>query len=101
MSLIFATQLTAVATAALAVFGIVTAWYRERPSANPHKRASDQAQMLGVQSRQLELQSQQLIDQREINALQAEDLRESLKQFVPSNSRVSPNHRRPSGLRRE
>ena len=30
MSLIFATQLTAIATAVLAVFAIITAWYARR-----------------------------------------------------------------------
>lgn len=71
MSLIFATQLTAVATAALAVFAIVTAWYA---------RSAFRAQF-----HLLMLQREQLNDQREANfrqakvlGLQADDLRESL-----------------------
>jgi hypothetical protein len=80
MSLIFATQLTAVATTALAVLAIVTAWYARKAFRKQSREVSDQAQMLKVQSGQLELQSQQLNDQREINALQTEDLRESLKE---------------------
>ena len=80
MSLIFATQLTAVATAVLAVFAIVTAVFAILAFRKQSKEVHDQAEMLGVQSRQLDLQSQQLNDQREINSLQAEDLRESLKE---------------------
>lgn len=80
MSLIFATQVTAVATAALAVFAIITAWYARKAFRKQSQEVMDQAQMLTVQSQQLGLQSQQLNDQREINALQAEDLHQSLEE---------------------
>jgi hypothetical protein len=99
MSLIFATQLTAIATAALAVFAIITAWYARRAflKQSQEVRAIEQqvqdaqeitrqqAELLKVQSGQLELQRQQVDDQRQANARQAEvfelqatELRESL-----------------------
>src|SRR5712692_9860969 len=99
MSLIFATQLTAIATAALAVFAIVTAFYArqafrrqsqevaaiERQVTDQQELTKQQAELLKVQSGQLELQRQQLDDQRQANARQAEvlelqvsELRESL-----------------------
>jgi hypothetical protein len=43
MSLIFATQLTAVATAVLAAFAIVTAWYAPKAFVKQSKEVSDQA----------------------------------------------------------
>jgi hypothetical protein len=43
MSLIFATQLTAVATAVLAVFAIVTAFYAVRAFREQSQEVSDQA----------------------------------------------------------
>jgi hypothetical protein len=99
MSLIFATQLTAVATAVLAVFAIVTAWYArraflkqsrevaaiEQQVTDARELARQQAELLKVQSGQLGLQRQQFDDQRQANAkqaevlgLQADELRESL-----------------------
>ncbi len=99
MSLIFATQLTAVATAVLAVFAIVTAWYARRAFLEQSQEVSaieqqvkdqqevtrQQARMIEVQSGQLEVQHQQFDEQRQVNArqaevlkLQAEELRESL-----------------------
>ena len=42
MSLIFATQLTGAATAALAVFAIVTAWYARKAFLKQSKEVSDQ-----------------------------------------------------------
>ncbi len=108
MSLIFATQLTAVATAVLAVFAIVTAVYAvrafrkqsqevsaiERQVIDHQELARQQAELLKVQSGQLELQRQQLDGQRaaiedQIRAnarqagvleLQASELCESLDQ---------------------
>jgi hypothetical protein len=73
MSLIFATQLTAIATAALALFAIVTAIYAVRDFRKQSKEVSHQAEMLEVQSGQLE-------EQRKINALQEKDLQASLKE---------------------
>ena len=63
MSLIFATQLTAIATAVLAVFAMATAYYARKAFRSQSKEVSDQAMMLKVQSDQLE-------EQRKINALQ-------------------------------
>ena len=73
MSLIFATQLTAVATAILAVFAFTTAILAYRAFRKQSREVRDQAQMLKVQSDQLE-------EQQRINELQATDLRASIKQ---------------------
>jgi hypothetical protein len=53
MSLIFATQLTAVATAVLAAFAIVTAWYAPKAFVKQSKEVSDQASTLEIQSGRL------------------------------------------------
>ena len=63
MSLIFATQLTAVATATLAVFAIVTAVFAILAFRKQPQEVTDQAKML-------EVQSGQLSEQRKINAEQ-------------------------------
>ena len=99
MSLLFATQLTAVATVVLAIGAIVTAIlaYRaflkqsrevraiERQVNDQQELSRRQSQLLKIQSGQLELQRQQFDDQRKVNAdqakvlkLQADELRESL-----------------------
>ena len=99
MSLIFATQLSAAATAVLAVFAIVTAFYArqafrkqsqevsaiERQVKDQQELTRQQAELLKIQSGRLELQGEQLDDQRKVNAgqaevlkLQADELRESL-----------------------
>jgi hypothetical protein len=62
------------------VFAIVTAVFAILAFRKQSKEVSDQAEVLKVQSRQLDLQSQQLNDQRKINELQVEDLRESLEE---------------------
>lgn len=94
MSLLLATQLTATATAILAVGAIVTAVFAvlafrkqtrevraiERQVTDQQELTQQQAKLLEVQSGQLDLQAQQLHDQREINALQAKDLLESLRE---------------------
>ena len=67
------TWITAIATVLLAVFAIVTAYYARRAFLKQSEEVSDQAKMLKVQSDQLE-------EQRTINALQAKDLVESLKE---------------------
>jgi ABC-type bacteriocin/lantibiotic exporter with double-glycine peptidase domain len=89
MSLLFATQLTAIATAALAVFAIVTAFYARQAFRKQSQEVRDQASMLKVQS-------EQLAAQRKINSLQAEDLRESLKERARQGK--SPNANRPTRL---
>lgn len=99
MSLLVATQVTAVATAVLAGFAIVTAifaiaaFFKQRQEVRTlQQEAKDQqvlteqqGELLTVQAGQLEVQRQQLDDQRKINekqaevaALQAQELRESL-----------------------
>lgn len=99
MSGIFAEQLTAVATAVLAVFAIVTAWYAlraflkqsrevaaiERRVLDGQELACEQGELIKIQSGQLELQREQFADQRKASAGQAEvlklpadELRESL-----------------------
>ena len=99
---------TAAATAVLAVFAIITAWYArkafikqsqevaaiERQVADGQELARQQAELLKVQSGQMELQREQLAAQAvandiqadanarqaEVLELQAADLRESLEQ---------------------
>jgi hypothetical protein len=101
MSLIFATQLAAVATVVLAVFAVITGVFAflafgkqsqevraiERQVHDQEELTRQQAELLKVQSGQLELQRQQMDNQRQANARQAEvlslqaiELRESLEQ---------------------
>lgn len=67
------TWITASATVGLLVGAIVTAVYAIRAFREQSKAVHDQAAML-------RLQSEQLDEQRKINELQVEDLRESLKE---------------------
>lgn len=99
MSLLVATQVTAVATAVLAGFAIVTAifaiaaFFKQRQEVRTlQQEAKDQqvlteqqGELLKVQAGQLDVQRQQLDDQRKINekqaevaVLQAQELSESL-----------------------
>jgi hypothetical protein len=101
MSLNLSGEITAIATAALAAFAIVTAWYArraflkqsqevsaiERQVKDQEELTGQQARLLEVQSGQLELQRQQFDEQRQINAaygevlqLQAEEFRTSREQ---------------------
>jgi hypothetical protein len=101
MSLIFATQLTAIAAAILALFAIVTTYYArraflkqsqevraiEQQVKDQEEPSRQQAELLKVQSGQLELQRHQFDEQRKVNErqsevieLQAKELRESLYQ---------------------
>lgn len=101
MSLLAATQITAVATAVLALFAIVTAAFallaflkQSQELKIIREQAQDgralieqQRDMLDVQSGQLKIQQAQLDDQRELSAeqvkvlqLQEEDLRSSLQE---------------------
>jgi hypothetical protein len=87
MSLIFATQLTAIATAVLAVFAIVTAVFAILAFRKQSQEVRDQAEQLKVQSGVLKIQSEHLDLQREAYTtqartleLQADEIRESLKQ---------------------
>jgi hypothetical protein len=80
MSLIFATQLTAVATAMLAIFAIITAVYAVRAFRKQSQEVSDQTSMLKVQSEQLAEQRKLNERQTGVLALQAAELRESLEE---------------------
>ena len=80
MSLIFATQLAAVATAVLAVFAVVTGIYAVRAFRKQSQEVSDQASMLGIQSEQLTEQRKVNAEQIRVLALQAAELRESLEE---------------------
>jgi hypothetical protein len=93
--------ITAVATAVLAVFAIVTAWYArkaflkqsqevraiEEQVSDQKNLTGQQAELIQIQSGQLEALREQLEDQRQANArqaevfdLQASELRESLEE---------------------
>ena len=78
MSLIFATQLAAVATTVLAVFAIVTGIYAVRAFRKQSQEVSDQAEMLRLQSEQLDEQRKVNAEQIRVLALQAAELGESL-----------------------
>lgn len=80
MSLIFATQITAIATAVLAVFAIVTAFYAVRAFRKQSQEVSDQAEMLKVQSEQLAEQRKVNAEQIRVLGLQAAELHESLEE---------------------
>lgn len=80
MSEIFAAQLTAVANAVLAAFAIVTAGLAFLAWRKQSREVSDQAEMLGLQRRQLEAQREDSARQAGVLELQAADLRESLKE---------------------
>jgi uncharacterized membrane protein YraQ (UPF0718 family) len=73
VSEIFAEQFTAVANAVLAVFAIITAVLAGLAFRKQAREVRDQAEMLRIQAQQLD-------EQRKINELQAEDLRESLRE---------------------
>ena len=75
MSEIFAGQLTAVANVVLAAFAIVTAILAGLAFLKQSREVRDQAEMLRIQA-------EQLGEQRKINELQAEDLRESLRERI-------------------
>ena len=116
MSLIFATELTAVATAILATFAIVTAWYArraflkqsqevraiEQQVTDAQELARQQAELLKIQSGQLELQRQQLDDQREANTRQAEVLElqaSELRRSLEERTRDTAERRRAQASR--
>jgi hypothetical protein len=80
MSLIFATQFSALATAVLAVFAVVTAVFAILAFRKQSKEVSDQAEMLKVQSDQLAEDRTVNAEQIRVLKLQADDLRESLKE---------------------
>jgi hypothetical protein len=78
MSLDVATWVTAIATVVLAVFAIVTAWYARKAFRKQAQEVSDQAGLLKTQSDQLEEQRKINAKQTVVLELQEEDLRESL-----------------------
>ena len=80
MSEIFAEQLTAVATAVLGLFAIVTAWYARRAFLKQSTEVSDQAEMLDLQRGQLAEQEKTSAKQAEVLGLQAKELQGSLEE---------------------
>jgi len=71
-------EITAIATSVLAVFAIVTAIYAVRAFRKQSKEVSDKARMLEVQSEQLDEQRKLTNLQTPVLELQAAELRESL-----------------------
>lgn len=69
---------TAIGTVVLAVFAVVTAWYARKAFRKQSQEVHDQAKMLQLQSDQLEEQRKINARQTEVLELQAEELRESL-----------------------
>jgi hypothetical protein len=82
MSLIFATQLTAIATAVLALFAIVTAYYARKAFLKQSREIRDQAEMLRAQSEQLEEHRKINAEQTRVLELQAAELNESLRERI-------------------
>jgi len=72
--------ITAVGTALLAVFAILTTIYAVRAFRKQSQEVSDQASMLEVQSEQLAEQRKVNAEQIRVLALQADELRESLEE---------------------
>jgi hypothetical protein len=72
--------LTAGGTIVLAVFAIVAAWYARKAFREQSKEVSDQAKMLEVQSDQLTEDRKVNAEQIRVLILQAEDLRESVRE---------------------
>ena len=80
MSVDLSGEITAIATAVLAVFAIVTAIFAVRAFRKQSQEVSDQASMLKVQSKQLAEQRKINERQTEVLELQAAELRESLEE---------------------
>ena len=78
MSLDLSGEITAIATAVLAAFAIVTGIYAVRAFRKQSQEVSDQASMLQIQSEQLAEQRKVNEEQIRVLALQAAELRESL-----------------------
>jgi hypothetical protein len=73
-------EITAIATAVLAFFAIVTAFYARRAFLKQSQEVRDQTSMLSIQSEQLVEQRKINERQTEVLKLQADDLRESLQE---------------------
>jgi hypothetical protein len=80
MSVDLSGEITAIATAVLAVFAIVTGVYAVRAFLKQSQEVRDQASMLKVQSDQLDEQRKINAEQTRVLALQTEELRESLEE---------------------
>jgi hypothetical protein len=70
--------ITAAATAMLALFAVLTAYYARQAFLKQSKEVSDEAEMLRLQSEQLEEQRKINAEQTAVLKLQAAELRESL-----------------------
>ena len=80
VSVIFANQLAAVATVALAVFALAAAILAGLAFWKQSKEVSDQAEALQVQSSRLELQERQFEEQRKINRKRDELLDKQIRE---------------------
>jgi len=80
MSVDLSGEIAAIATAVLAVFAIITAWYARRAFLKQSQEVRDQAEMLRIQAEQFAEQRKINERQTEVLALQAADLRESLEE---------------------
>jgi hypothetical protein len=116
MSVDLSGEITAIATAALALFAVVTAVFAilafrkqsqevgaiERQVKDQEELTAQQARLLEVQSGQFELQRQQLEDQRRANAEQAEVLRlqaDELRESLAVRKRASEEQRKAQASR--
>jgi cell division protein FtsB len=87
MSLLGATIVTAIATLALAVLAIATAifaglafWRQSQEVRAIERQVADGHELTEQQSKLINIQNEQLSEQRQINKLQADDLRESVRE---------------------
>jgi hypothetical protein len=80
MSVDLSGELTAIATAVLAFFAIITAVYAVRAFRKQSQEVHDQAAMLSIQSDQLAEQRKINAEQTRVLALQASELTQSLSQ---------------------
>jgi hypothetical protein len=79
MSVDLSGEITAIATALLAIFAILTTIYAVRAFRKQSQEVTDQASMLQVQSEQLAEQRKINAEQTKVLALQASELGESLR----------------------
>jgi cbb3-type cytochrome oxidase subunit 3 len=80
MSVDLSGEISAIATAALALFAVITAVFAFLAYRKQDKEVTDQAAMLKVQSEQLEEQRKINAEQTQVLALQASELAESLSE---------------------
>lgn len=86
MTFFGATLLTAIATVLLAVFAVVTAWYARKAFLKQSQEVADQARMLKIQSEQLAEQRKVNAEQIRVLGLQAEELRQATAERERANA---------------